>query len=86
MKIYLAIKGSSLEDAETQIANFKEKVMEIINEKLNQNINKKIAIIIIGDSNFLFFRKLYLWTICGEVTLEGISYFKKYCNRLMHSS
>ena len=35
MKIYLAIKGSSLEDAETQIANFKEKVMEIINEKLN---------------------------------------------------
>ena len=35
MKIYLAIKCSSLEDAETQIANFKEKVMEIINEKLN---------------------------------------------------
>ena len=35
MKIYLAIKGSSLEDAERQIANFKEKVMEIINEKLN---------------------------------------------------
>lgn len=35
MKVYLAVKGNSLEDAEAQIANFKEKVMAIINEKLN---------------------------------------------------
>lgn len=35
MKVYLAVKGSSLEDAEVQITSFKEKVMAIINEKLN---------------------------------------------------
>ncbi len=35
MKIYLAVKSSSLENAEKDIANFKEKVMEIINGKLN---------------------------------------------------
>ena len=34
MKIYLAVKGSSLENAESQIERFKSKVMEIINEKL----------------------------------------------------
>ncbi|WP_315072254.1 phospho-sugar mutase [uncultured Clostridium sp.] len=35
MKIYLAVKSSSLENAEKDITNFKEKVMEIINGKLN---------------------------------------------------
>jgi phosphoglucomutase len=35
MKIYLAVKSSSLDNAETDIATFKEKVMEIINAKLN---------------------------------------------------
>ena len=34
MKIYLAVKGSSLEDADDKIARFKENVMEIVNEKL----------------------------------------------------
>lgn len=34
MKIYLAVKGSSLENAESEIEIFKSKVMEIINEKL----------------------------------------------------
>ncbi len=35
MKIYLAVKSSSLDNADKDIAKFKEKVMEIINEKLN---------------------------------------------------
>ena len=35
MKVYLAVKSSSLENAEVDIATFKEKVMEIINAKLN---------------------------------------------------
>ncbi|MBE6071395.1 MAG: phospho-sugar mutase [Clostridium butyricum] len=35
MKVYLAVKGNSLEDAEAQITSFKEKVMAIINAKLN---------------------------------------------------
>ena len=35
MKVYLAVKSSSLENAEKDIAEFKEKVMEIINGKLN---------------------------------------------------
>lgn len=35
MKVYLAVKSSSLENAEKDITEFKEKVMEIINEKLN---------------------------------------------------
>ncbi|WP_297426717.1 phospho-sugar mutase [Clostridium sp.] len=35
MKIYLAVKSNSLENAEKDIASFKEKVMEIINAKLN---------------------------------------------------
>jgi phosphoglucomutase len=35
MKVYLAVKSSSLENAESDIATFKEKVMEIINAKLN---------------------------------------------------
>lgn len=35
MKIYLAVKSSSLDNAEKDIAEFKEKVMEIINSKLN---------------------------------------------------
>ena len=35
MKIYLAIKGSSLDGAEKDLENFKTKVMEIIEEKLN---------------------------------------------------
>lgn len=34
MKIYLAVKGSSLENAESEIERFKSKVMDIINEKL----------------------------------------------------
>ena len=34
MKIYLAVKGSSLENAESEIERFKSTVMEIINEKL----------------------------------------------------
>ena len=34
MKIYLAVKGNSLENSESEIARFKEKVMEIINDKL----------------------------------------------------
>lgn len=35
MKVYLAVKSSSLENADKDIAKFKEKIMEIINEKLN---------------------------------------------------
>ncbi|MVX65948.1 phospho-sugar mutase [Clostridium chromiireducens] len=35
MKVYLAVKSSSLENADKDIATFKEKVMEIINAKLN---------------------------------------------------
>lgn len=35
MKVYLAVKGSSLENSEKEMARFKEKVMEIINGKLN---------------------------------------------------
>lgn len=35
MKVYLAVKSNSLENAEKDIAQFKEKVMEIINSKLN---------------------------------------------------
>ena len=35
MKIYLAVKGNSLENSESEMARFKEKVMEIINGKLN---------------------------------------------------
>ena len=35
MKIYLAVKGNSLDNAESEIERFKSKVMEIINEKLN---------------------------------------------------
>lgn len=35
MKVYLAVKGSSLDNSEKEIARFKEKVMEIINGKLN---------------------------------------------------
>ena len=34
MKIYSAVKGESLVDAEEKLAKFNEKVMEIINEKL----------------------------------------------------
>ena len=34
MKIYLAVKGSSLEDAQKQLEVFKGKVMDIVNEKL----------------------------------------------------
>lgn len=35
MKVYLAVKGSSLENSEKEISRFNEKVMEIINGKLN---------------------------------------------------
>lgn len=35
MKVYLAVKSSGLENAEKDIVEFKEKVMEIINGKLN---------------------------------------------------
>jgi phosphoglucomutase len=35
MKIYLAVKSSSLDNADKDIAKFNEKVMEIINAKLN---------------------------------------------------
>ena len=35
MKVYLSIKGSSLEDSKNKIANFKNDVMNLINEKLN---------------------------------------------------
>ena len=35
MKVYLAVRGNSLENAESEIARFKEKVMEVINKKLN---------------------------------------------------
>ncbi|BCZ48367.1 phosphomannomutase [Clostridium gelidum] len=35
MKVYLAVKSSSLDNADIDIAKFKEKVMEIINAKLN---------------------------------------------------
>lgn len=35
MKVYLAVKGKSLENSEAEILRFKEKVMEIINGKLN---------------------------------------------------
>ncbi|ETJ28133.1 Phosphomannomutase, partial [human gut metagenome] len=31
MKVYLAVKGNSLENSEAEILRFKEKVMEIIN-------------------------------------------------------
>ena len=34
MKIYLAVKGNSLEDSTDKLARFKENVMEIVNEKL----------------------------------------------------
>ena len=34
MKIYLAVKGLSLEDAQKQLEVFKGKVMDIVNEKL----------------------------------------------------
>lgn len=34
MKVYLAVKGSSLENAYSEVARFKEKVMEIINKEL----------------------------------------------------
>lgn len=34
MKVYLAVKGSSLDDANNKIAEFEKNVMEIINEKL----------------------------------------------------
>lgn len=34
MKVYLAVKGSSLEDASNKIVDFEKNVMEIINEKL----------------------------------------------------
>lgn len=34
MKIYLAVKGTSLEDAEKQNASFKKAVMDLINEKV----------------------------------------------------
>lgn len=35
MKVYLAVKGNSLRDADEKINTFNEKVMEIINNKLN---------------------------------------------------
>ena len=35
MKVYLAVKGRSLEDAENKSADFEKNVMAIINEKLN---------------------------------------------------
>ncbi|WP_297519176.1 phospho-sugar mutase [uncultured Clostridium sp.] len=35
MKVYLSVKGSSLEDAEAKSAQFEKDVMSIINEKLN---------------------------------------------------
>ncbi|NRT77362.1 phospho-sugar mutase [Clostridium beijerinckii] len=35
MKVYLAVKSNSLDNAEKDIATFKEKVMEIINSQLN---------------------------------------------------
>lgn len=35
MKVYLAVRGNSLENSVSEIARFKEKVMEVINEKLN---------------------------------------------------
>ena len=35
MKVYLAVKSTSLDNAEKDIVEFKEKVMEIINSKLN---------------------------------------------------
>ena len=34
MKVYLAVRGNSLSDSETQIAQFKESVMKLINENL----------------------------------------------------
>ena len=34
MKVYLAVRGNSLSDSETQIAKFKESVMELINKNL----------------------------------------------------
>ena len=34
MKVYLAVRGTSLENAETEIARFKEKIMDIINTNL----------------------------------------------------
>lgn len=34
MKVYLAVRGNSLENAETEIVRFKDKVMEIINSNL----------------------------------------------------
>ncbi len=35
MKVYLAVKGNSLDDSEKKSAEFKENVMAVINEKLN---------------------------------------------------
>ncbi len=35
MKVYLAVKSNSLDNAEKDIATFKEKVMEIINSQLS---------------------------------------------------
>ena len=35
MKVYLAVKGNSLEDADKQTERFKSSVMAIVNEKLN---------------------------------------------------
>ena len=35
MKVYLAVRGNSLENAESEIARFKDKVMKVINDKLN---------------------------------------------------
>lgn len=35
MKVYLAVRGNSLENAESEISRFKEKVMDVINSKLN---------------------------------------------------
>ena len=35
MKVYLAVRGNSLENAESELVRFKEKVMEVINNKLN---------------------------------------------------
>ena len=35
MKVYLAVKENSLEDADKQTERFKSSVMAIVNEKLN---------------------------------------------------
>ncbi len=34
MKIYLSVKGSSLEDSKEKTENFKNAIMEVINAKL----------------------------------------------------